>query len=147
MTRKRAVQAITSADRALSEDINERFVRYSVSMGLRLVCLVAAFYTSGWLRWVCVAGAVVLPTFAVLIANAGKARAVEPTAEMFDGRAIGGGEQPPGHPADAGAPAATDRDATDPASSEQRADASARPHRRAPRSALPPIDLRGGYLR
>ncbi len=39
-------------------------------MGLRGVCFVLAIVTSGWLRWTFVAGAVVLPYIAVVLANA-----------------------------------------------------------------------------
>jgi hypothetical protein len=63
---------ITSAQRALSQEQAGRTRRYLVSMGIRTVCLLAAVVVEGWPRWILVAGAVVLPYFAVVVANAGR---------------------------------------------------------------------------
>ncbi len=41
-------------------------------MSIRAVCIVLAFVVPGPLRWVFIAGAVVLPYVAVVIANAGQ---------------------------------------------------------------------------
>lgn len=60
--------------RPLSEDVHDRAVRYVISMLIRSGCLVGILFTEGWLRWVMVAGAVLLPYFAVVLANAGKER-------------------------------------------------------------------------
>jgi hypothetical protein len=44
--------------------------RYIISMSIRTVCFVAAIVVgSGWLRWVLVAAAFVLPYVAVVMAN------------------------------------------------------------------------------
>ncbi len=43
-------------------------------MGSRTACVLGAILVPGWPRWVLIAGAVVLPYFAVVIANAGKTR-------------------------------------------------------------------------
>jgi hypothetical protein len=41
-------------------------------MGVRVVCLVLAiFFLTGWLRWVGMAAAIILPWIAVVLANAG----------------------------------------------------------------------------
>jgi hypothetical protein len=65
--------SITSARRSLSEDVSSRTRRYLLLMGIRTTCFVLAVaFTSGWLRWVCVAGAIVLPYVAVIVANAGR---------------------------------------------------------------------------
>lgn len=75
-TRRRASQdqsfSITSVRRGHAEDQRSREVKYLVSMGLRMVCIVLAVVVPGPLRWAFIAGAVVLPYFAVLIANAGR---------------------------------------------------------------------------
>lgn len=47
-------------------------------MGIRTVCLVLAVVASGWLQWAFLAGAIVLPYVAVVMANAGRERAAEP---------------------------------------------------------------------
>lgn len=77
MLRRRSgqVQSVTAAPRSLRADVHSREVRYLISMGIRTACFVAAFFTDGLLRWVCVAGAFILPYFAVVIANAGRERA------------------------------------------------------------------------
>ncbi len=62
--------SITSARSARSADIRRREVRYLLSMGIRTLCFVGAFFAAGVLRWVLVAAAVFLPYVAVVIANA-----------------------------------------------------------------------------
>lgn len=66
------VYGITTARRGQRDDVHDRMVKYSISMGVRMVCLVMAFVVTGWLAWVFVAGAVILPYVAVLLANAGR---------------------------------------------------------------------------
>lgn len=67
-----SVHRITDARRSHAEDMHDRFVKYTVSMSVRMVCIVLAIVLHGWLQWVMIAGAVVLPYVAVLIANAGR---------------------------------------------------------------------------
>jgi fatty acid desaturase len=63
---------ITTAQRSSTEDMAARQRRYAISMAIRTVCFIAAVAVGpGWLRWVLVAGAVFLPLFAVIMANAG----------------------------------------------------------------------------
>ena len=45
-------------------------LRYSLAMGIRTLCIVLAMVVQGWLMWVLFAGAIFLPYFAVVIANA-----------------------------------------------------------------------------
>jgi hypothetical protein len=62
---------ITTAGVGLGADIAARQRRYVVSMAIRTVCFVAAVVVGpGWLRWVLVAAAVLLPYVAVVMANA-----------------------------------------------------------------------------
>ena len=61
---------ITTASSSRHEDIAARQRRYVLSMSLRTVCFIGAVIADGWLRWVLVAGAVLLPYFAVVMANA-----------------------------------------------------------------------------
>ena len=44
-------------------------IKYSVTMGIRLVCILAMMFVQGWWIAVFAAGAVFLPYFAVVIAN------------------------------------------------------------------------------
>jgi hypothetical protein len=61
---------ITSAQTSHSERIHGRQTRYLISMGVRTACFVLAVVTDGALRWVFIIAAVVLPYFAVVVANA-----------------------------------------------------------------------------
>ena len=66
------VYTITEAQRALSDEQTGRTRRYLVSMGIRTACVIAAIFVPGWPRWIFIAGAVVLPYLAVVVANAGR---------------------------------------------------------------------------
>ena len=66
------VFTITEAQRGLSVEQGDRTRRYLVSMGIRTACVIAAIFVPGWPRWVFIAGAVVLPYLAVVVANAGR---------------------------------------------------------------------------
>lgn len=67
---------ITDAERSLDDQLRNRQIRYATMMGLRLVCLIVGAVLVGlrvpllWL-WLplCIAGMVVLPWMAVLVAN------------------------------------------------------------------------------
>jgi hypothetical protein len=66
------VHTISDARESHSDEMRTRMIRYSISMGLRLVCFVLVFVVPYvWLQWVMIAGAVFLPYFAVIIANGG----------------------------------------------------------------------------
>ncbi|WP_107774440.1 DUF3099 domain-containing protein [Nocardioides sediminis] len=61
---------ITTAATSHHEDIAARQRRYVISMTIRTVCFVAAVAVGpGWLRWVLVAAALLLPYVAVVMAN------------------------------------------------------------------------------
>ena len=66
------VFTITGAQRALSQEQTGRTRKYLISMGIRTACVLAAIVVPGWPRWVLIAGAVVLPYLAVVVANAGR---------------------------------------------------------------------------
>jgi hypothetical protein len=78
MTRERAAHEgairITTASTSRHDEIAARQRRYVLSMSLRTVCFIGAVLTEGWIRWVLVAGAVVLPYVAVVMANARSTR-------------------------------------------------------------------------
>jgi hypothetical protein len=67
-------QTITSAQRGLSAEQVGRTRKYLISMGIRTACVIGAIFIPGWPRWVLIAGAVVLPYLAVVIANGGRER-------------------------------------------------------------------------
>lgn len=66
-----AVHSITDARTPHTDEIRSRMIKYSISMGIRVICLILIFFVDGWLQWVFIAGAVFLPYFAVIIANGG----------------------------------------------------------------------------
>jgi hypothetical protein len=74
MKQEPEVFSISRVETALSEDQTGRQRRYLISMGLRTACFVGGILTEGALRWTLIVGAVVLPYFAVVIANAGRER-------------------------------------------------------------------------
>src|SRR6266508_1032160 len=66
---------ITTAAASRADDISARQRRYLISMGIRTACFIPAFVVGpGWFRWVLIAGAVLLPYVAVVMANAVNAR-------------------------------------------------------------------------
>src|SRR6266540_4644509 len=64
------VVSVTDALPAHSEDLDSRIVRYAWMMSIRIVCFVLAVLTPSPWRWLFVVGAVFLPYFAVVMANA-----------------------------------------------------------------------------
>lgn len=90
-----AVYRISGARPGLSEDISSRTRRYVISMGIRTVCFPIAVFTEGWVRWLFVAAALLVPYFAVIFANAGRERvdAVAPVEAVGSRLAL-----PPGAP-------------------------------------------------
>lgn len=66
--------SITSAQHSLSSEQSGRTRKYLISMGIRTACVIGAIIIPGWPRWVLIAGAVVLPYLAVVIANSGGSR-------------------------------------------------------------------------
>ena len=81
---------ITTASSSRHEDIAARQRRYVVSMSLRTVCFIGAVIADGWLRWVLVAGAVLLPYFAVVMANADGSGGPQLVAQVATRSARGG---------------------------------------------------------
>jgi predicted tellurium resistance membrane protein TerC len=49
--------------------MRERMIKYALAMGIRMVCIILIFVVDGWFKLVAVAGAVLLPWIAVVIAN------------------------------------------------------------------------------
>jgi len=62
-------QSITSLPLSPEEERRSRMVKYSITMGIRIVCIVAMLFVQGWWLLVCAVGAIVLPYIAVVIAN------------------------------------------------------------------------------
>lgn len=89
------IYQITGARPGVRDDVNSRTRRYLISMGIRTVCFLLAVVTDGWLRWVMIAAAVVLPYLSVVFANSGRER-IEglPVMTPADRKAIDGPAAP-----------------------------------------------------
>jgi len=82
------VHRITEAHESHTVDHNSRVRKYTIAMTVRVLCFIAAFFTHGALQWIMLAGAVVLPYVAVVIANRGSdVTRREPQAEFFTDQA------------------------------------------------------------
>ncbi|PVG83841.1 DUF3099 domain-containing protein [Nocardioides gansuensis] len=85
MARSEAVR-ITTAGTSRADDIAARQKRYIISMAIRTACFIGAVAVGpGWLRWVLVAAALLLPYVAVVLAN--------PETHKEDGFALLDGRQ------------------------------------------------------
>lgn len=72
MAREKKIFDITSAQNALTRDQAGRQKRYFISMMIRTGCFILTVLLPSPYRWFALAGAVTLPYFAVVIANAGR---------------------------------------------------------------------------
>ena len=77
------VYSITEVSSGTSQEQKRRQATYLVGMGLRTVCFVGAILASGTLRWILVGGAILLPYFCVVLANAGRERGLVAMPTMF----------------------------------------------------------------
>lgn len=61
--------SLTNLPLSPDDERRRRMIKYSVAMGVRLICLFAAVLVPGWWAAIPLAGAIFLPYFAVIIAN------------------------------------------------------------------------------
>ncbi|NEM90144.1 DUF3099 domain-containing protein [Galbitalea soli] len=82
--KKSASQSVTSLPPSPNDERRTRMIKYSVAMAVRVVCVVLCFFVKGWWLLLPIAGAVILPYIAVVLANtvssAGRAVVVRPGA-------------------------------------------------------------------
>ncbi|MBX3093496.1 MAG: DUF3099 domain-containing protein [Cryobacterium sp.] len=62
--------SITSLPPSLADDQKRRMIVYTITMGIRIVCIAVCFFVQGWWLVVPAIGAIFLPYFAVVVANA-----------------------------------------------------------------------------
>ncbi len=79
-------QSITSLPRSPQDDRRARMIKYSLAMGIRMICLLSLLFVQGWWLFVMAAGAILLPYVAVVLANVGTAPGVG--AETPSGREV-----------------------------------------------------------
>jgi purine-cytosine permease-like protein len=64
-------QSVTSIEVSPEEERRSRFKKYTVAMIIRVICVILAVLVPlGWLTFLFASGAIFLPYFAVVIANA-----------------------------------------------------------------------------
>lgn len=63
-------QSITTVSESPDDERKSRMLKYTLAMTIRVVCIVVAMFVEGWLMWLAFAGAIFLPYFAVVLANA-----------------------------------------------------------------------------
>ena len=66
------VYQITSARRGVRDDVDSRTRRYLFFMGVRTAFFLGAVVAGGWLRWVMIVPALVLPYLSVVFVNGGR---------------------------------------------------------------------------
>lgn len=76
------VYDVTSAPKALSNDLSSRQKRYFISMMIRTLCFILTVMLPSPFRWFALFGAVTLPYIAVVIANAGR-ETISPSAALL----------------------------------------------------------------
>lgn len=72
--KQQPTQSITSLPASPDDERRSRMIKYSIMMGIRVVCIFALLFAQGWWILVFAAGAIFLPYFAVIVANVGTSR-------------------------------------------------------------------------
>ncbi|MFC4225251.1 DUF3099 domain-containing protein [Lysinibacter cavernae] len=65
----KSVQSATSLPESPGTDRSHRMRNYAITMGIRMLCVLAIPFVHGWWMALCAAGAIILPYFAVVLAN------------------------------------------------------------------------------
>jgi hypothetical protein len=63
-------QSITTVSESPEDERKSRMLKYTIAMTIRVICIVVAMFVEGWLMWLAFGGAIFLPYFAVVLANA-----------------------------------------------------------------------------
>lgn len=66
---KKKLQSATSLPLSPDEERRIRMIKYTLAMTIRMACIIAMLFVSGWWLIVCAAGAIALPYFAMIVAN------------------------------------------------------------------------------
>jgi hypothetical protein len=61
--------SITELPASPDAERHSRMIKYAITQGIRVVCIVAVFFVPDWWRLIPAAGAIFLPYFAVVAAN------------------------------------------------------------------------------
>ena len=66
----KTAQSVTTLGESPEIERRNRMIKYTVAMVIRTICIIVGVMVQGWLMWFCFAGAIFLPYFAVVVANA-----------------------------------------------------------------------------
>jgi predicted tellurium resistance membrane protein TerC len=72
MNMRQKLPSVTTLQQSPTEERRVRLIKYTVAMTIRVVCIVLMIFVQGWWLLLCAAGAIFLPYFAVIIANAAR---------------------------------------------------------------------------
>jgi hypothetical protein len=67
--KKPALQSVTSLPPSPDQERHSRMIKYTVAMSIRVLCFLLIFVVPGWWRLIPVAGTIILPYVAVVLAN------------------------------------------------------------------------------
>jgi hypothetical protein len=67
---KSTAHTITSLPPSPEQERRKRMIEYSIMMGIRVLCVLACIWVRGWWLLIPALGAIFLPYFAVVVANA-----------------------------------------------------------------------------
>ncbi|GAA4172884.1 DUF3099 domain-containing protein [Gryllotalpicola koreensis] len=67
---KATAHTITSLPPSPDQERHKRMIEYSIMMGIRVLCVLACIWVRGWWLLIPALGAIFLPYFAVVVANA-----------------------------------------------------------------------------
>jgi len=81
-------QVITNVGQSPYAERKARMIKYTVAMIVRVICLILAIVVQGWLMWVFFAGAIFLPYFAVVLANAATPSGKQDAAKVVAPRLV-----------------------------------------------------------
>lgn len=85
MTTEPEVFVVTDVQSGTTTSQKNRQRTYLIGMSMRTICFIGAVVAHGTLRWILVAGAILLPYFAVVVANAGRERGQVRMTSLFGG--------------------------------------------------------------
>lgn len=102
---------VTTVGDAPTVDRAHRMKMYTITMSIRMACVVAIAFVDGWWILVCAIGAVFLPYIAVVVANVRSAPDQEPDLENVQLEIGGIPAEFEGHDKNAGLIIATDESA------------------------------------
>ena len=71
LMRRPKAQSVTDLRASATDDRRARFIKYTIAMGIRTLCVISLFFVQGWWIPVVLAAAIVLPYLAVVVANVG----------------------------------------------------------------------------